>query len=535
MATSGEKERSVSRLVSACDFALAGRPVLALTVAWLTTAGHTMNFREMATAHGWVPAQGYSLHTAYLVAIALALLTGPFVACRLSARILAQSGLVLLAAGSFFNGILIDAPFWAFMVARVTAGLGAGLVVGFAPRLLDRRWENPTTWASILLPVAGSAAISAPTMFLETSDWPSGFLAVGGAAALALAVLMSIAELPERSPATPPRGSAAHLPFLAIGSAAMVYVLHWGQLHGWFESIDIVAGCLVAGVAWALAILIVFPRLDFLALSESWIRLLLIFFGGFCQFFHGTSMNIYGGLLLNFSSWQRSLLIWSLPLGVATSLVTARTIRRRWKVAPALPGAITGLLMLALGMFVAHERTVDWPYWQVTNVIDLNWFQAPQHWELAPARYLIGLGIGLFMISMDTMNSPDVDREEKVRPLLLVTQFYGGGIGIAVLVNCFLIGHPIQYSYTADRDLIQAEEIMQRKAVLQDALSQAGDPAAERKSEALLFRMVNYEADNLIFAEIYAAFAAAALGLAALCLVLLIQRRLQPVRATDAP
>ncbi len=170
-----------------------------------------------------------------------------------------------------------------------------------------------------------------------------------------------------------------------------------------------------------------------------------------------------------------------------------------------------------MGCSPLHERTIDWPYWQITNVIDLNWFQAPQHWELAPARFLTGLGIGLFMISMDAMVSPDPEREEKVRPLLLVMQFYGGGIGIALLVNCFLIGHPIQYSYTADRDTIQAEEFAQRRAVLRDALSEAGDPAPDRKAEVLLFRIVNYEADNLVFAEIYATFTAAALGLAALC------------------
>ncbi len=63
---------------------------------------------------------------------------------------------------------------------------------------------------------------------------------------------------------------------------------------------------------------------------------------------------------------------------------------------------------------------------------------------------------------MDAMGQPE--REEKVRPRLLVMQFYGGGVGIALLVNCFLIGHPIQYSYTADRDTIQVEEFARRRA-----------------------------------------------------------------------
>jgi MFS family permease len=534
MARSNESASSTVRLERAWDYVLAGRPLLALAVVWLTTAGHTMNFREMYIGQGWVPAQGYSLHTAYLVAVALVLLAGPALGRHFSCRGLAQAGLAILAASSFVNGIYVHADFSIFMAGRVMAGIGAGLVINFAPRLLDRRWENPTTWASILLPVTGPALIAAATMLFETSDWPWGFLVVGAAALVSLVVLMSMTEEPELPPPIL-EGSPTFLPFLAIGSAALVYCLHWGQLHGWLESSDIAAAAALGAVNLALALLLIYPGLDFRAVKEGWMRLLLFFFGGLCQFFHGTSMNIYGGLVLNFSSLQRSWLIWSLPLGVATSLVAARTVRRRWRVSLGLPGAIAGLLVLAGGMFAAHQRTIDWPYWQITNVIDLNWFQAPQHWELAPARFFTGLGIGLFMISMDTMVSPNPEREERVRPLMLVMQFYGGGIGIALLVNCFLIGHPIQYSYTADRDYIQAEEFAQRRAVLRDALSQAGDPAPDRKADVLLYRTVNYEADNLVFAEIYATFTTATLGLASLCLGLVVWNWVRPPPRGEVP
>ena len=117
-------------------------------------------------------------------------------------------------------------------------------------------------------------------------------------------------------------------------------------------------------------------------------------------------MNLYGGLLLNFSTWQRSWLIWSLPLGVATCLVIGRLTWQRWRIRLGLPGAIAGLLILAAGMFHSYQLTLDWPYWQIQNVADLNWFPAPQHWELAPGRFVMGFGIGLFMIAMETMASP---------------------------------------------------------------------------------------------------------------------------------
>ena len=262
----------------------------------------------------------------------------------------------------------------------------------------------------------------------------------------------------------PPQGSLAFLPYLALGSAALLYCLHWGQLHGWLESFDIVVAVALGTIFLALALLSLPSRLDFLALKEGWVRLLLFFFGGVVQFFHGTTMTIYSGMFVNFSPWQRSWLVWSMPLGVATSLLTGRLA---WEVEdlarssrsdcrPADPGRRDVSL---------HQTTLDWPYWQVQNIVDLNWFPAPQHWELAPGRFLVGLGLGLFMFAIETLFSPDPEREETIRPFLLVTQFFGGAIGIGLLISFLLISHQIQYSYVADREYIQAEEFAERRAV----------------------------------------------------------------------
>jgi hypothetical protein len=430
--------------------------------------------------------------------------------------------------------LLIHAPLPVFLAGRMLAGLGAGLVIDWAPRCLDRRWENPTTWAAILLPVAGPGVISAASMSYGWSDWEWGFLIEGTAALLSLLVVLSMAEVPEVPPTAPP-GSPAFLPFLVLGSAALVYILHWGQLSGWLESGPIVLAAAFGTLSLALAVRWVAPWIDVLAVKEGWIRLLLFFFGGICQFFHGYTMNVYGGSLINLSSWQRFLLIWPLPLGVATSLVVVRLATLRWRISLGLPGAIAGLSILAGGMFHSYQWTLDWPYWQIQNVADLNWFPAPQGWELAPGRFLMGLGIGLFMIAMDTMTSPDPVREERIRPWLLVLQFYGGGIAAGLLVNFFLIGHPIHYSYVADREFIQAEEFADRRAVLREALSQAGEPAPDRQAEVLLYRTVNYEADNLVFADIYASFVLAALGLAVLCSGMMAWKWLRPPPRTGAP
>ena len=73
-------------------YLLAGRPLLPLAVVWLTTAGHTMNFREMGIGKGWVAADVYSLHSLYLVSIALVLLASPAMSQRFSSRGLTRAG-----------------------------------------------------------------------------------------------------------------------------------------------------------------------------------------------------------------------------------------------------------------------------------------------------------------------------------------------------------------------------------------------------------------------------------------------------------
>jgi MFS family permease len=533
MAANDENPSSPGDSSGVWDIVLAGRPILPLAVVWLTTAGHTMNFREMGIGKGWVAADVYSLHSVYLAAIPLVLLASPALSQHYSSRRLTRFGLAIMATGSFLNGLDTHASLSVFLFGRLMAGVGAGLVIYFAPRLIDSRWENPTSYASILLPVAGPAVIAGASMIYGWSSWEWGFLMVGVAALLSLIVLGS--EVEATAPAPPARRtSLAFLPFLTLGIAALLYCLHWGQLHGWLESIDILVA-VVSGTLFLLTTLIlVYPQLDLLVFSEGWIRLVLFFFGGVVQFFHGTTMTIYSGMFVNFSSWQRSWLVWSMPLGVAASLLLARLALRRWRVSLGLPGAVAGLLILAGGMTLLREATLEWPYWQIQNVVDLNWFPAPQHWELAPGRFLVGLGLGLLMFAIDTMFSADPEREETIRPFLLVTQFWGGSIGIGLLISFLLVSHPIHYSYVADRDYIQAEESVLRRAALRDELNRSGDTAADRRAEVLQFRAANYEADNLVYADIYATFTMASLGLAGLCAGCSVWNWLRPTLGTGS-
>jgi hypothetical protein len=526
MATTEASSRG-GKLARAWDYLLAGRPAIAWATALFTTTGHTMNLREMSFAQGWVAAEFYSLQSAYLVSLALMMLACPTLGQRWSCRGLAQTGLAMMAAGSFLNGLEIWAPLPIFVAGRVVAGAGAGMVIYFAPRLLDQRWDFPAIWAAIVLPVAGPGVVSAATTLIgEVSDWQSGFLFEAGAAVVSLVALLSM-ERTHESPPSAPHGSLAYLPPLVVAFAALLYDLHWGQLHGWLESTDIVISSAVAIAAFAVALWLLWPQLDWPAFEENWTRLLLFFFGGMNLFFHGYTMNTYGGSLVNFSSWQRAWLIWPVPIGVAAGIALGELVLRRVHRMRGFSGAVLGLLLLAGGLFLQLRLTLEWPYWQPLDALDLNWFPAPQHWELAPGRYLMGLGIGLFMISMNFLVSADPMREEKIVPLLPVMQFLGGGVAAALLINFLLIGHAVHYSYSADRDYIQAEEMDQHRSDLRQSLAKEGAAAPDRAAEALLYRGVNYEADNLVFASIYAAFLVAALFLAGICVVLPVLRRLR--------
>jgi hypothetical protein len=517
----------------AWDFLLAGRPLRALVVVWLTTAGHTMNFREMGAAFGWVSIEAFSLHTAYLFSIGLMLLACPHLGRRFSCRGLAQAGTAAFMAGGLINGLVAHAPLEVYQAARVLAGAGSGLVISFAPRLFDPRWRVPAIWAAILAPAAGPAFVGATSVMFGQSAWQGGFLAQGVFALFALALLLSMAEAPDVPPRAP-HGSLTYLPWLILAVSGLWYVLHWGQLHGWLESFDIVTVTALGTAALALALWLAWPDIDFVALRENWGRLLLFAYAGLILFYYVPQINIYGGLLVNLNVWQRSWIVWSLLLGVAASLGLVELIRLRWALTPGLPGAILGLLFIAGGLAYSWRQTLDWPFWDIRNQLDLNWFAAPQERAYNPGRFLVGFGIGLLMMALESLASRDPSREEKVRPFLVVAQFLGGGLGAALLVNYLLIGHPIQYSYSAEREYIQAEEIAQRRALLRTELARAGSADPEREAEVLLYRAVNFEADNLVFASMYGTFTISALVMAGLAAGLLLWGWARPPPATPA-
>ncbi len=106
---------------------------------------------------------------------------------------------------------------------------------------------------------------------------------------------------------------------------------------------------------------------------------------------------------------------------------------------------------------------------------------------------------------------------------------------MGLLISFLLISHPVQYSYVADRDYIQAAELADRRAALSDAFTQAGYSSADRMAEVLQYRAANYEADNLVYAQIYATFMAAALGLAGLCSGLLVWNWSRPRATSGGP
>jgi MFS family permease len=495
------------------------RPAFALAAVWLTTAGHTASFREMNAARGWVTTEGYGLHSIYLLSITLTLLVAPRVARWYGSYPLVIAGLAMLGTGSLLNGVLPHAPAVLLGLGRVFAGIGAGLVIRSAPRILPAGQEGRIAWVGIVLPATGPVVIALAVEWSPWWSWQGAFLFEVVLALLSLALVLSIADPPDldRDPTRGPVERLNYVPSVIVSALAIWYVMHWGQLHGWLEAPDITIAAILGSVALSVSVWLAWPGLDAGTLREGLPRLGLMFYGGFVQYFNSSDMGVYGGLLVNFSPWMRSWLIWSLPIGSAAALALGRIVWQ--KRSPGFAGAALGLVVLAVGMSRSHFNTMNWPFWSVLNTVEFNWFAAPQHWQLALPRFLMGFGSGMVLLAMTTRTSREPLREARIRPLLQVAQFAGGTLSVGVLVTVLLAVHQLHYSYVADRGYIQAVERSDRNSRLANhaTTAEAGAAAPARQAEALEFRAVNYEADNLVFASIYGGFLVASLVLAVLC------------------
>jgi hypothetical protein len=529
MATQTEALPRQAARARARDVLTSGWPLLAVAVVWLTTAGHTLNFREMNAAKGWVSAEAYSLHSAYLLAVGLTLLACPRLARPWGARPLTLLGLGLFVLGSAVNGLLLNASLEVAIAGRVMAGIGGGLVLYGAPELLNPNWAGTFTWAAIALPPLGPAVIAGASFLYGWSSWEGGFLFEG---VLALLCLGGVAVMPatvtQPSDGQVKQWPLSYLPWLVLAVAGFWYCLHWGQLQGWLESPDVLVALALGAFSLVWALWLLGPILAGPALRENWLRLVLMAFGGVVQFFHGTTMTIYSGLFINYSVWQRSWLVWSMPLGVAAALGIATLWLRRARLG--LGGALCGLLLLASGMYLLNRMTTGWPFWLVQNTGDLNWFQAPLHWQQAPGRLLVGFGLGLLLASVTATASRSAPVELCIRQLFPVLQTVAGGLSIGLLVTWLLVGRQVQYSYVADSvGTIQAQELAQRLSDLRQDLIHSGIPpaAADRQALSLVYRAVNYQADNLVYADIYGAFATTTLALAGIVLCAIVWRRLR--------
>lgn len=158
-----------------------------------------------------------------------------FALSRVSWRFAVALGLVLIAAGNLLTGLTTS--FFAMAAARVVAGAGAGIAVGFAFAALGRA-RNPDRAFSIYL-VAGALF---STMFLyalpeiQARLAPSSvFAAIAGASLL---IALSLKALPDGSKdeADIFAGGGALDRRIAFGSLVGVFLLFFAMGAGWSYS-----------------------------------------------------------------------------------------------------------------------------------------------------------------------------------------------------------------------------------------------------------------------------------------------------------
>jgi len=484
--------------------------IAAMATVWITTAGHTINFREMDAARGWISSIGYSLHTSYLFSIMLGLVFAQSNGASARPFMPVVVGLTMLAGGSFLNGTLLDAPLPLLAICRFIAGFGGGLVLATAPALhgAGRGWLFG--WAGIVLPSIAPPLVAFATFHYGWSKWEGAFLLEGVLASAALfAVVMTGPD--NRTDAEPQRVSApVWFWALTFFLASFWYLLHWGQLEGWLESDRVTAAMALAIVAAGIGL--AFAPKDGTAwlLAASPVAMILTIFAGFVQYFNVSDMGVYGGLFVNFGVWERSQLIWPISCGAGTALIIALLL-------PKSGGfSVVGLLTIAAGMALARERTMGWPYWRVLNQVEFNWFAAPQILQLWLPRFLMGLGTGITLIGAQRRVLADATMETRRRFLLTAGQFLGGGISIGVLCLCLTRGTQFQYSFVADRGFFQEAIVEEYRGIVAADLKASGFHAPLAGARSISQKSAVYEANNLVFADIYGTFTWAAIGLAVL-------------------
>jgi hypothetical protein len=433
----------------------------------------------------------------------------------MSSHAAAVGGLGLLAGGSLINGLLLHAPVSVLIAGRVLAGLGAGLVLFAGPRLLPPGRRRSFDWFAVILPAVGLLVVARVTLSYGWSSWEGGFLFEGVLAVFGLALVVPLVPPPE-----PPLHHVAPLGYwlpLALAIAGLWYLLHWGHLSGWFEDTLVFATAAATLLGLTLALWLVWPSQDAATVLEAWPRLALAGFAGLVQFFNAFDAGVAGGLFVNLSDWQRAVLIWPIPLGAATALAAGLFIPPGR--IPHRTAALIGLVILAVGFAWAYQIWMDWPFWSVLNPVEFQWFAAPQTWELAGPRFLMGLGHGITLLAAAHRISPDPQREARIRPALTIAQFAGGGLGIGILATALVAWQQWQYAYASDRGTIQAEEVAERTARLAEVFAAAGSSESARPSAALMQRSVVYQSNALVFADLYATFAVVSAALAGMVVI----------------
>jgi hypothetical protein len=277
----------------------------------------------------------------------------------------------------------------------------------------------------------------------------------------------------------------------------------------------------------ALVIATVVLRPDALPMA-GWPTLVVAAFAGFVQYFNVSDMGVYGGMLLDLGMIDRSLLIWPLSIGAACAAILAMVLpNNRWF-------TLAGLLAVSLGMWLAHSRTMEWPFWAALNQAQFNWFPAPGVWELAPARFLMGFGASLTLIGLQRASLVDSAHEALRRDLLTLFQFMGGAASIGVLTLCTTRGYQNEYSFVAERGYIQPETYIEYGGILKNHLNTQGFANPKAGARSLLHGSVVYESNNLVFSTIYGGFLVAALLFSALVFLGWVWLWLKPVQREPA-
>jgi MFS transporter, DHA2 family, multidrug resistance protein len=332
----------------------------------------------------------------------------------------------LFAAASAMCGLAWNLP--SLVVFRAIQGLGGGAIIPTAQSILFARY--PKQEHGMAAAMFGLGAITGPLLgptiggyLIDWASWHWIFMVNVPIGILAALLVFRFVEQPGF---TPPTGAEARIDvfgiaLLAVGMAALQYVLEEGNREGWLESRLIVGLVAVASIALITFLvheleaehpvvdLRVFKNRSYAAGTG------LNFLTGFALFSGSYMFSLFAGAVIHYTALD----IGKIFLVAGTVSIVVMPVMGR--LAPRVDGRyllVIGVTIVSFSQYVAAHLT-----------------QAAGFWDMVAPNMIRSFGLGFIFIPVSVLALSDLPGSQRgnATGLFNLTRELGGSLGTALM------------------------------------------------------------------------------------------------------